>query len=206
MTTDGSEATPAVAPTSGGFAPPPQRYQAAWAEVNARIQSRLVIQGSFMTGVVVALYLGLVKEKGDIESPADWRMETVVLLPALTFATALWVRHNDAIIGILSAFMQKLEELDDPNQKSGLPGWHDTRYGAIDAALKYRMYSDCAFAIVGVIATLPATILLLERLAATGGLVEVIRWISPLVGVCLGCLGIRLVLTNGSNRRKIKDK
>lgn len=186
-------------------APSPQRYQAAWAEVNTRIQSRLVIQGSFMTGVVVTLLLGLVPQGADMADPGNWRTAAVVLLPMLTFATALWVRHNDAIIGLLSAFMQHLEMLDDPDQTGAVPGWQDTRYRVIDAALQYRRYSDWAFMIVAVVATAPAVVLALYRLWGPFTLLSPLVPVYPVVGIGFGLAGMVIVFRNSTVRKKIKD-
>ena len=83
------------------MAPPAQRYQAAWQEINARLQSRQVIQGTYVTGVVVVLLLGLVPQGRGWSESATWNLPVVLLLPLLTFAVALWVRHNDATIGLL---------------------------------------------------------------------------------------------------------
>ncbi len=189
-----------VDPPELNYAPSPQRYQAAWAEVNTRIQSRLVIQGSFMTGVVVTLLLGLTPPGGDMADPDAWREAAVILLPLLTLATAMWVRHNDAIIGLLSAFMQHLERLDDPHGGGVVPGWQDSRYGAIDAALKYRRWSDAAFAMVGLAATMPALMLLAHRTLVVPSIA-----VLPAVAALFGIAGIAMVLLNAHVRARIKD-
>lgn len=195
--------TPKKAPE--WYAAPTQRYQAAWAEVNARIQSRLVIQGSFMTGVVVTLLLGLVPPGADMADPSQWRTAAVVMLPVLAFATALWVRHNDAIIGLLAAFMQQLEALDDPSQTESVPGWQDSRYKAMDAALRYRRFSDWAFVIVAIAGTAPAGILLLHGAVGPFTLTAPSVPLYPLVGLGFGAVGVFLVLRNATVRTKIKD-
>lgn len=188
------------------YVPAAQRYQAAWAEVNARLQSRLVIQGSFMTGVVVALLLGLVPQGSSIGDPGAWRTAVVFLLPVLTFATALWVRHNDAIIGHLSAFMQHLEWLDDPHQIGDVPGWHDSRYKATDETLHYRRYSDMALIIVGVVATAPAAVLTVYQAWGPFILISPLVPIYPLAGFVFGVAGMVVVFGNAKLRTRIKSR
>src|SRR2546426_8188070 len=68
-------------PMSLPLAPSTQRYQWAWQEINARLQARQIIQGTYMTGVVVVLLLGLVPVNGDSARPETWRLG-VVLLPS----------------------------------------------------------------------------------------------------------------------------
>ena len=189
------------------YAPAPQRYHAAWLEINARLQSRQIIQATYMSGAVVVMLLGLVPEGGTIADPLSWRKLAVILLPMLSLSVALWVRHNDGTIGLLSAFCQAIERLDDPSQKSCIPGWHETRYRIIDAALKYRRGSDYAFIIVAFIATIPA--LGLAWPSAWGFLFSMLReQLIALLSVLAALAGLYSLVTvwkNAADRKRIKD-
>jgi len=194
--------------TIARYAPSAQRYHGAWQEINARLQSRQNIQGAYMTGAVVVLFLGLLPPTtGRFADPDTWRIGVALVLPVLSLSVALWVRHNDALIGLLSAYCQWLERLDDPDGTSELPGWHDNRYGMIDAGLQYRRFSDYAYAMITAVATAPTLGVAFPGLwrnvaqsAAAGA-----GWIAGLA-FCVGVLAIWFALTNVGRRAKLKDQ
>jgi hypothetical protein len=80
-------------------------------------------------------------------------------LVGLTWAFALWIRHNDATVGLLSAFCRALELIDDPQNTIGIPAWHTEGQGWIVQARRYRNLSDGASILVSILALLPAIIL-----------------------------------------------
>jgi hypothetical protein len=79
-------------------------------------------------------------------------------LVALSWTFTLWVRHNDATIGLLSAYCKALERIDDPDSKQGWPAWHNEDQNWILLARGLRKLSDVAAVIITVIATAPSLV------------------------------------------------
>jgi hypothetical protein len=100
------------------------------------------------------VYIGKVFDK---DRPG-WIDAISLLLPGLTWAFALWVRHNDATIGLLSRFCEICETLSDPNNSAGIPGWHRNDQKWITEARAYRRYSDFAMMMTAALVSLPAII------------------------------------------------
>jgi len=187
--------------------PPYIRYQSAWQEINARIQSRQFILGTYMSGAVVALIIGLPGKDSQFLEIEKWNMLAVILLPLLSFAVALWSQHNDAIIGLLSSYCQHFEKEDDPDLKKGIPGWHDSRYLIIEAALNYRRNSDWAFIIIATLSCIPALLILLNDLRFINfqNIVDLKIHILPFIVLLVGIISIIIAYLNTNLRAKIKN-
>jgi hypothetical protein len=193
-----NELPPSV-PPSYLLVPAANRYQGAWQEIGARLQSRQFVQATYMTGVVVVLAQGF-----DLMDPGSWRTPVIWLLTLFTLAVSLWVRHNNSIIGLLGAYCQFLEQSDDEDQRGRVPGWHDGRYKMMHAVLGHRLYSDIAFAVVGLVATAPAlfkTFLLLRAEACSP-----LKWAPFLAPVALGVFAVVTVLLSSKERKKILEQ
>jgi len=143
-----------IATQPGPAAPTAQRYQAAWAEINARLQSRQNLGAVYMTATIAMLGASIA-DPSEVSGGLVWRMPFVILLPVFSFAVARWVRHNDAIIGLLGAYCASLEDVDEFPE---VPAWHQKQHGFIVAALEYRVWTDQAVALVAAIGLLPALI------------------------------------------------
>lgn len=149
-------------------APTPQRYQAAWTEINARLQSRQTVGAVYMTAAIAMLGASIAASPPPA-SVFAWRLPFVVLLPVFSFAVAKWVRHNDAIIGLLSAYCASLEEVE---RQPHIPAWHSKGHGFITAALRYRLWTDQATAVIAVASLLPA---ILHAVVGTGLLIGTLK-------------------------------
>jgi hypothetical protein len=186
--------------------PAANRYQGAWQEISARLQSRQFVQITFMTGVVVVFALGLVPPGGNLSEPEQWRLPVVLLLPLFTLAVALWVRHNNCIIGLLGAYCQFFERCDDENQNGDVPGWHDARYNMMRAVLNYRRYSDYALALIGFIATFPALYQTLRSLSLAAQTRPArLPDLAVAFAFGLGVVAIYMVLRGSAERQDILD-
>lgn len=113
--------TGAYPPAEGGspVLPVAARYQGAWGEASARIQSRQLVNLQFAVAVLAtgALVVGLLRDG----EPQNWAPILSFGLVALTWMYCLWIRHNDAILGLLGAFMRQCELLDDRCNTTGVP-------------------------------------------------------------------------------------
>ncbi|MEV4345455.1 hypothetical protein AB0J83_13340 [Actinoplanes sp. NPDC049596] len=191
-----TETTPQVSPG--------QRYAAAWAEINARLTSRQTVCLSFATisitlaslivgGVLGPQAAGFVRD--------GWLTGICCGLVALAWTFVLWIRHNDATIGLLSAFCKALEKIDDPASARKLPAWHNEFQGWMTLARDLRRLSDRAVAIIAGIATLPSV-------AAVIGQVRDPEWVSLaalVVATLVGSASVRFALENAKRREEIAD-
>lgn len=134
--------------------PVAQRYQAAWAEINARLQSRQNLGAVYMTATVAMLGASFASPSAGSDGVV-WRMPFVIVLPFFSFAVARWVRHNDAIIGLLNSYCASLEEVEDFPE---VPAWQHPQHGFIRAALEYRLWTDQAVALIATVSLLPALV------------------------------------------------
>ena len=106
----------------------------------------------------------------------------------------------------LSTFCQYFERLDDQEQTGAIPGWHDTRYKMIDAALRYRRFSDHAFSIIALVSTLPALFQALpQSLNAAMALADLSVPVLPLGAVVAGVAAVFISQRNSVERARLKD-
>jgi hypothetical protein len=138
-----------------------QRYTAAWAEINTRLVSRQTVSlyAAAAAVTVTSLIVGSITgPQADSFLLGGWADGLCAGLVVLSWTFALWIRHNDATIGLLSAFCRSLEMIDDPMNTDGLPAWHNESQGWIVRARRYRRYSDRAFIGITAIAAMPSAI------------------------------------------------
>jgi len=156
--------------------PAAQRYTAAWAEINSRLLSRQSANIGFATITLTAasLILGAMLEQ-----------TRVTMLPILagalmmlTWSFALWIRHNDATIGLLGAFCKALELRDEAAGDDHLPAWHMDSQDWIVEARSYRKYSDIATSLIAAIAALPSGFLARSHFASTEYIVALLMLVT----------------------------
>lgn len=137
------------------------RYTAAWSEINARITSRQTVSlyHAAISVTVASLILGNITST-DSSNFREGGLLAVTScgLVALSWTFALWIRHNDATIGLLSAYCKALERIDDPDSKQGWPAWHNEDQNWIFLARGLRNLSDTATVIITAIATTPSLV------------------------------------------------
>ena len=128
-------------------------------EINARLTSRQTVSLSHATisVTVSSLVIGNLAAVGVSKlQRGGWLAAICCGLVALSWTFALWVRHNDATIGLLSAYCKALERIDDPDSKNGWPAWHNEDQQWILDARGLRRLSDLAAVVVTVVATSPS--------------------------------------------------
>ena len=130
------------------------RYQGAWAEVSARLQSRQLVNLSFATAVVTACAAIIGTMHPTVED--RWPPVLSIALVILSWIYALWIRNNDAMVGLLGAHNQACEVFADPDNLWGVPAWFSERQLWIKQARKYRELSDLAGIWLCVLSALPA--------------------------------------------------
>ena len=130
------------------------RYQGAWSEVAARLQSRQLVNLSFATAVVSACAAILGTMQTTVED--RWPFVLSIALAILSWIYAWWIRNNDAMVGLLGAHNQACEAFADPDNLAGVPAWFSERQGWIKQARKYRELSDLAGICLCVLSALPA--------------------------------------------------
>jgi hypothetical protein len=138
-----------------------QRYTAAWGELSQRLAARQSVYLQFATVSLAATsaLLGVMNAAKDAAAVpwargiAEWG---AVGLIVYSWAFALWIRNNDAVVGLLGSFCRILERTDDPDGTSDFPAWHTEAQGWIVIARYYRQYSDWAAIIVTVSSSVPA--------------------------------------------------
>lgn len=196
-------ATATVAPQ----APGPQvtlahRYTAAWAEINTRLVSRQTVSLYYATVSVTTASL-IISTMTGTQSGAfllnGWADGISVGLVGLTWTFTLWIRHNDATIGLLSAYCRSLELIDDPENRIGLPAWHNEAQGWILRARTYRRYSDRAVIVVTLIAILPAVLVTAYHVTVS----DVMSSLLLLPTVLLGVLAVVFTYRNATARQAI---
>ena len=92
------------------------RYQGAWSEVAARLQSRQLVNLSFATAVVSACAAILGTMQTTVED--RWPFVLSIALAVLSWIYAWWIRNNDAMVGLLGAHNQACEVI----RRSRQPG------------------------------------------------------------------------------------
>jgi hypothetical protein len=136
-----------------------QRYASAWAEIAQRISARQSVYLQFATVIVTAI-VGLlgawIKSRGEnsllLGGVAEWGGS--IGLTVYTAVFARWIRHNDALIGLLGVFCKTLEQCDDDCTR---PAWHVESEGWMVLAREYRKNSDwAAAALAGLVCLLIA--------------------------------------------------
>lgn len=131
-----------------------------------------------------------------------WLAVTSCGLVALSWTFVLWIRHNDATIGLLSAYCKALERVDDPDSKRGWPAWHNEDQNWIVLARGLRRLSDAAAIIVTVIATTPSLVACVVSFKSGdvfAGVVLLAFAVAGLLAICFTCL-------NSSKRKQIASR
>ena len=171
-----------------------------------------------MTGAITLLGFAI-GSPSDSPQQYEWRLPFVILLPILSFAVAKWLRHNDAMIGLLGGYCAAVEKL---HWCPDVPAWHSKEHGFMDAALHYRVWSDHASIIITTLSTMPVVLHLLVGLGLSiGERMPTLAWFSPLGGVgplspvllvfCFlstlaGIAGVKILLDNATLRASfLKD-
>jgi hypothetical protein len=138
-------------------APTAQRYQAAWMEISSRLAARQSANVQFLIASIASIAIGI---NGKDVALARL-MAVAVALIAWSFV--LWIRHNDAIIGLLGRFCESVERLDDKSNKRGIPAWHTREQGWIRRAIDYRRRTDWATFLTACVASIGLVGLCLVR-------------------------------------------
>lgn len=120
-----------------GQVPIANRYNGAWAEINARLQSRQNVNITFTT-IAVAAIAAMWSERSYYDA-------VYFFLPLYGLAATFWICHNDLIIGLLSKYCAECEKNHANNT---IPAWHTPQQGWIEVALTYRRWTDRGFMIV----------------------------------------------------------
>jgi hypothetical protein len=130
-----------------------QRYASAWAEIGQRINARQSVYVQFASvmvtvvfGVLGAWVTGLKDPHSWLRAVAEWGGS--IGLTVYTWVFALWIRHNDALIGLLGVFCKTLERRDGGIE---YPAWHIEDQGWIVLARHHRKKSDIAAASLGIL-------------------------------------------------------
>jgi hypothetical protein len=133
-----------------------QRYASAWQEISQRIGARQSVYLQFATVSATALagLASIITKEGTAptlaNNIAEWGSAALV---AYTWAFSAWIRHNEALIGLLGAFCQTLELSDDDGER---PAWHTESRCWILLAREYRKPAERAASVLAVFASLPA--------------------------------------------------
>ena len=167
------------------------RYNGAWAEINARLQSRQSVNTAFTMVVLTAIGLMWSEKLSYIENIG-------FLLPLFGLATALWIGHNDLIIGLLGKFCSECEKIDSDNS---IPGWHTPDQEWIVEAFKYRLWTDWGIIIVLIL-------VVVSNFVKGYSILEVAQYKSFLffISTIPGFLAIWLVFRNKKKRNEILFK
>lgn len=180
-----------------------QRYASAWSEINSRIQARQAANiGYAATTVTAASYIIGKSITPDPAITQDSKLFVVysIGLVALSWVYVLWVRHNDAIIGLLSAYCKAIEQLDNKDNKLPFPAWHDDRQQLIVQSYKFRKLTDVATTILTFIATIPAFLLI-----CLSGWPDRLETGVLLAATTAGLLACRFVYQNTVVRKAIAE-
>jgi len=131
-------------------------YRAAWGEISARTRSLQTLHLAHLVAVAVGLAFAAPRGDPALRACADWNPTVALLLPPLSLATALWIRANEAAIGLLSAFCAAIERQADPPNTLGIPAWHRGGQKWPRFSTRHRRVSDHAFALAAALAAWPA--------------------------------------------------
>ena len=131
------------------------RYAAAWDEIHARVEARQNIRIQF---AVVAVGSAVAALSGVSRSDwlAAWTFGLALAMPFLTWAFALWTRHADLTIGLLSRYCGACESLGDETNTLGLPGWNRSDQGWMTEARRLGRLSDGADILLVILTSFPA--------------------------------------------------
>lgn len=139
------------------------RYQSAWGEISARVQSRQLVQifhVTFVLTLITAFTSIHIKTPDNIR---DTYYIVPIIIPCISLSVALWSRQNDLTIGILSAFCRSIEKIEqEKNPKA--PSWHNEEQGWQIITLGFRRLSDYAFFLISFLGILPYVIIYFEYL------------------------------------------
>lgn len=162
----------AVEPLSPGgvveFAGAGERYLGAWSEINARLASRQTVNVYWATIVVTGAtaLASWSAVDADVSSRLGGRVGIFAIgLAMLNWTFALWVRNNDAVIGLLSSYCSAFEAPPDAGEDrpGQLTSWH-TEDRWIKTARRHRRSSDLAHVLVQVAAVTPAVVVMITRI------------------------------------------
>ena len=173
------------------------RYTGAWSEINARLMSRQNVNMQFTTVTLTATSLCLTLYKENIY---EWLINAMAIsLIVFVWAFALWIRHNDSIIGLLSSFCKALELAEDPNNTRGIPAWHTDVQEWITMARNFRIYSDYASNLVAFVACIPIAMQAFTKLQQKAWFASLIFGAFLLVGFC----AVIFIYNNAKLRKNI---
>src|SRR3989338_9241188 len=168
------------------------RYAAAAMEISARLQSRQNVN-LYLTTVAVA---GIA---------ATWTQNNAggilaaILLGAFSYSFALWISHNDLILGLLGKFCETCESsVEKSNSETILPSWFG-KQGWLSEAFRFRKLSDWGTIVVLVVSGLNA---LLKAVVVSDRSVQVLLVIAA-VG---SGASVRLVYGNERRRLAIRER
>jgi len=180
-----------------------QRYASAWSEINSRIQSRQAANlGYATTTVTAASYIigNSIAPNPAVAPNIKLFVVYTIGLVALSWVYVLWVRHNDAIIGLLGAYCKAIERLDNYKNEHPFPAWHDDRQNLIVQSYKFRKLTDVATTILTFIATIPAFFLI-----CLSGFPDRFETGVLLAATIAGLLACRFVYRNTVIRKAIAE-
>jgi len=131
------------------------RYTATWNEIHTRVEARQNVRIQFAV-VAIGSAVAALSTPGESGWVAVWTSGFAFAMPLLTWAFALWARHSDLTIGLLSRFCAACEEAGDQANLSGLPGWHRGDQGWMTEARRIGRLSDLADILLVLLTSFPA--------------------------------------------------
>lgn len=158
------------------------RYQATWAEINAKVISRQNAQNVFVAAVATVMALVLGFQTNSQGSVNPWARALLASMPALVaFVFMAWVLSLDRGISLLSQACRHYEALDESDGEQ-VPKWFAKDQEWRKEANELRILPGVAQALVSLPTLLPPVILWQESGNAT----------SVAVSLCVAGLAILL--------------
>jgi len=154
------------------------RYTAAWDEIHVRSEARQNIRIQFAVvavGSAVAALANLARPDWVLA----WTFGFALAMPFLTWAFALWTRHADLTIGLLSRYCEACERVNDVANMSGMPSFHRRDQGWITEARRLGRLSDGADILLVLLTAFPAAALAIEVFGPASTAPWVPRWTPP---------------------------
>src|SRR3989344_8243575 len=125
------------------------RYAAAAMEISARLQSRQNVN-LYLTTITIAGVAATWTQNG------IWGVIASVLLSVFSLSFALWISHNDLILGLLGKFCETCESgFEKNNSKYIFPSWFG-KQGWLSEGFRFRKLSDWGTIVVLVVSGLNA--------------------------------------------------
>ena len=166
------------------------RYAAAAMEISARLQSRQNVN-LYLTTITIAGVAATWTQNG------IWGVIASVLLSVFSLSFALWISHNDLILGLLGKFCETCESgFEKNNSKYIFPSWFSNQ-GWLNEALHFRKFSNWGTIIVLVVITSNT---LLKLMFVSELSIQILLFIAAIWS------GFSILLICGNKRRRLAIK